>query len=106
MTSSYCGTDTGYTYHRRNGEPTCQRCRDAHTRAEKAREAAAQRRAYREARHGTEAGFKAHAALGTPVCDPCLDVACAIEASIHRMYLEGYRRRTAAMIRAEQEQAA
>ena len=35
----YCGTDTGYYYHRRKfGEPACGPCRAAHAKAEAARQ--------------------------------------------------------------------
>lgn len=36
-----CGTDAGYQRHRRDGEQPCDECREAHTRAEAGRRAAA-----------------------------------------------------------------
>lgn len=39
-TPTGCGTDAGYTAHRRRGEVPCQRCRDAHAQAHRLRQTA------------------------------------------------------------------
>lgn len=43
-----CGTDAGYSRHRKNGEDACDACKKAHTDYERARAYRASRRAFYE----------------------------------------------------------
>jgi hypothetical protein len=76
-----CGTESGYTLHRRHGEQPCHSCKLAHSAANR------RRRLIRKARHGGPEGLIDHARNGSPVCDPCLGAACYAERWATKQYL-------------------
>lgn len=86
MTEPGCGTNAGYSVHRKLDEDACLLCLAAHATYNR-------QSRYRLASHGTVDGLHRHALRGTPVCDLCLDVACRLEAERARRY---YRDRLAA----------
>ena len=70
-----CGSESGYSLHRRNHEPACLACLKAHS-------------LYNGRRHipGTAQGITSHRKHSSPVCDPCLTYACISEFQAARRY--------------------
>ncbi len=78
-TPASCGTEAGYKRHRRDGEETCQFCRDALAAVQRRREAA--RRP--PVTCGTRSGYRRHRRDGEAACQPCLDANAAADRRLH-----------------------